>query len=157
MGELEGVSHVGIHVRDLDRSLAFYEGLLGFERVARWTRDDEYIRQLVGYPGATLLIAILRFPSSPLFLEIIEYRDVDRRAVDMATANPGTAHICLYVRDLDALHRRLTAADVEFVGEPASPTTGPNVGGKVVYALDPDGIRVELAQTGRTPAGEPRP
>jgi lactoylglutathione lyase len=156
VAELEGVSHVGIHVRDLERSLAFYEGLLGFDLVARWTRDDEYVRQLVGYPGATLEIGILRFPGSPLFLEIIEYRDVERRAVDTATANPGTAHVCLYVRDLDALHRRLTAAGVEFVSEPASPTTGPNVGGKVVYALDPDGIRIELAQTARTPAGEPR-
>ena len=37
-----------------------------------------------------------------------------------------------------------------------SPTVGPNAGGKAVYMIDPDGIRVELLETKLTLAGEPR-
>jgi hypothetical protein len=31
-----------------------------------------------------------------------------------------------------------------------SPTIGPNKGGRAVYMIDPDGIRVELIQSVRT-------
>ena len=30
------------------------------------------------------------------------------------------------------------------------PTIGPNTGGRAVYMIDPDGIRVEFIQTART-------
>jgi hypothetical protein len=45
---------------------------------------------------------------------------------------------------------------VEFVSGVQSPTAGPSTGGRVVYMLDPDGIRIELLQTRLTLAGEPR-
>lgn len=153
---LEGVSHFGIQVADLDRSIGFYGGLLGLELVTRWVRDQEYIRELVGYPGVELHVAVFRLPNSDGFLEILDYRNVERTAIDPANANPGTAHMCFYVTDLDALHERLQGAGVQFVSPIKSPTVGPNAGGKAVYMLDPDGIRIELLQTSLTLAGEPR-
>jgi len=155
-GSVEGVSHFGIQVADLERSVTFYEELLGLELVTRWVRDQEYIQELVGYPGVALHVAVFRLPASETFLEILEYRNVEREAVDPATANPGTAHLCVYVHDIDALHERLLAGGVRFVSGIKSPNVGPNTGGKVVYMLDPDGIRVELLETTKTLAGEPR-
>ena len=156
MSTVSGVSHFGIQVDDLDRSVAFYRDLIGLEYVADWVRDQEYIRELVGYPGVELHVAVLRLPQSDAFLEILEYRNVPRKAVDTGTANPGTAHLCFYVDDLDAVYARLTAAGVRSLSEVKVPTAGPNTGGKVVYMLDPDGIRVELLETRLTLAGEPR-
>ena len=147
----------GIQVAELERSAAFYGGLLGFELVARWVRDQAYIQELVGYPGVELHVAVFRLPHSDAFLEILEYRNVERQAIDTATANPGTAHFCLYVDDLDAFHDELSAAGVEFVSVVKSPDVGPNKGGKAVYMIDPDGIRVELIETQKTLAGDPRP
>jgi len=46
---------------------------------------------------------------------------------------------------------------VKFVSPIKSPDTGPNRGGKAVYMLDPDGIRIELLQTTKTLAGDDRP
>ena len=155
-GSIEGVSHFGISVADLDRSIAFYRDLLGLEQIAHWVRDQEYTQELVGYPGVELHVAVFRFPGSETFLEVLEYRNVEKHAVDTRNANPGTAHFCLYVPDMDALHARLLAAGVEFVSAVKSPTVGPNKGAKAIYMIDPDGIRIELLETRLTLAGEPR-
>lgn len=145
-GEVTGSWHTGFQVSDMDASLAFYRDLLGLELRARDTVGAEYLGTLVGYPGVEIERAFLDIPGSAHFLELLEYRNVERRPVDPATANPGTAHICLTVSDLEDLHRRLRAAGVEFVSPPVRPTTGPNVGGAALYMLDPDGIRIELLQ-----------
>ena len=155
-GSIEGVSHFGIQVADLAKSIAFYRDLLGLELIAEWVRDQLYIQELVGYPGVELNVAVFRLPGSASFLEILEYRNVERHAVDPGTANPGTAHLCVYVDDLEALHERLAAGGARFVSPIKSPTAGPNMGGKVIYMIDPDGIRVELLETALTLAGEPR-
>ena len=157
VSSFDGVSHFGIQVADLERSVGFYGDILGLELVARWVRDQEYIQELVGYPGVELHVAVFRLPHSDLFLEVLEYRNVEKHFVDPATANPGTAHFCLYVDDLATLYERLAGAAVRFVSEVKSPNIGPNKGGKAVYMIDPDGIRIELIETQKTLAGEPRP
>jgi len=155
-GSVAGVGHFGIQVADIERSVAFYEQLIGLELVARWTRDQEYIQDLVGYPGVELHVAVFRLPKSDACLEVLEYKNVERSPVDPGTANPGTAHLCLYVEDLEAVYDRLRDAGVEFVSGVQTPTAGPSTGGRVVYMLDPDGIRIELLQTRLTLAGESR-
>jgi lactoylglutathione lyase len=75
---------------------------------------------------------------------------VERSPVDTRTANPGTAHVAFYVDDLDALFAELRGRGVKAVSEPVTPTIGPNKGGRAVYMIDPDGIRVELIQTARS-------
>lgn len=141
-----GAWHTGFQVSDLDRSLNFYRDLLGFEEVWRRVVSDEYIGTLVGYPGVELHQALLRIPGSGHYLELLDYRNVERRPVDTRTANPGTAHICLIVEDLTGLHARLHEAGVSFLSPPVAPTSGPNHGGLVVYMSDWDGIRVELVE-----------
>ena len=142
--------HTGLQVRDLERSLAFYRDLLGFELVFQWNPRAAYIGQLVGYPDVDLHAAVLRPPNSDVFLELLEYRNVERTPVDTSTANPGTAHTAYFVDDLEALYADLVAAGVKAVSAPVTPTIGPNKGGRAVYLLDPDGIRVELIQSARS-------
>src|SRR5262249_4176668 len=127
---------------------SFYQRQLGFELVNRWSMTEPYVQRVVGYyPDVTLEIALLTIPGSDVFLEILEYRGVDKTAVDPATANPGTGHFCLFVDALDGLSARLKSAGVEFVSELQTRSVGPNKGGRLVYMKDPDGIRVELVQT----------
>jgi lactoylglutathione lyase len=155
-GQLSGVSHFGVQVADIDRSVAFYEDVLGLELVWRVTRNEPTIQEIVALPGLEVEVAVFRIPQSDCYLEVLEYRNVDRRAVDPATQNPGTAHFCLYVDDLDDLHARLVERGVEFLSDVTTPAGGPHKGGRVVYMLDPDGFRIELLQTGSTLAGEAR-
>jgi lactoylglutathione lyase len=147
MAQITQAHHTGLQVESLDRSIAFYRDVLGFEETFRWNPRAPYIGELVGYPDVDLHAAILKMPGSGTFLELLEYRNVERQAVDTATANPGTAHIAFFVDDLDTLYEELRSAGIASVSEPVTPTIGPNKGGRAVYMIDPDGIRVELIQS----------
>jgi catechol 2,3-dioxygenase-like lactoylglutathione lyase family enzyme len=147
MSRITRAHHTGLTVRSLERSVAFYRDLLGFEEAFAWNPRAPYIGELVGYPSVDLHAVILRIPGSEVFLELLEYREVDADAVDAGNANPGTAHIAFAVDDLDTLYSELTAKGVTSVSRPVTPTIGPNKGGRAVYMIDPDGFRVELIQS----------
>lgn len=147
MAEITGFHHVGITVRSMERSLAFYRDVLGFEEVFAWNPQAPYIGTLVGYPEVDLHATILKLPSNDARLELLEYRNVDGKPIDSGNGNPGTAHIAFFVDDLDPYFKRLRSAGVDYVSEPVTPTIGPNKGGRAVYMIDPDGIRVELIKT----------
>lgn len=144
-----GCEHIGIQVRDVERSARFYQEALGFELLSRFSKSEPYVQRVVGYPGVTLEIAMLAIPGTEVQLEILEYRDAGGTPVDTGTANPGTAHFSLFVDDLGELYDRLAADGVEFVSAPEIATAGPLEGQRLVYMKDPDGIRVELVETGR--------
>jgi len=142
--------HAGIQVADLERSIRFYRDILGFELVFQWNPQAEYIRTITGYPEADIHAAVLKMPGADVFLEILEYRNVEKAPVDTRTANPGTAHLAFFTDDCEGLYAELTAKGVESVSPPVTPSLGPNKGGRAVYMIDPDGIRVEFIQNKRS-------
>ena len=150
MPTILNLHHAGIQVADLERSIRFYRDILGFELSFQWNPQAEYIRTVVGYPDADIHAAVLRLPGANVFLEILEYRNVEKAPIDTRTANPGTAHIAFLTDDCDGLYAELKAKGVESVSEPVTPSIGPNKGGRAVYMIDPDGIRVEFIQTSRS-------
>jgi catechol 2,3-dioxygenase-like lactoylglutathione lyase family enzyme/uncharacterized protein YciI len=161
MGEGRTVAfgHVGLQVADLDRSIAYYRDIIGLRELERLVRDDAYLRVVTGYPDVVLDVAVLVEPASGALLELLQYRGVEGRPVDPATANSGTAHVCFQVDDVDAIHARAVAAGFGSVNPPVTPTSGRWTGGRSVYLVDPDGIRVELVARGPagTPTGVPVP
>lgn len=147
MARITRAHHTGFTVRSLDRSLAFYCDVLGFELAFRWNPRAPYIGELVGYPTVDLHGAILRLPGTDICLELLEYRNIAQVPVDMANGNVGNGHIAFNVDDLAALWSVLKARGVPSLSEPVTPTIGPNRGGKAIYLIDPDGFRVELIET----------
>ena len=117
-------------VADVERSLAFYRDLLGFELEA--TYDDPPYATLA-CAGARVSLAEQGHPAE------------DRPGVSMAApADPSrlAAILVLEVEDCLGAHRELTAAGVRFLAEPYSPPWG----GHRCFAVDPDGNLVELEQ-----------
>jgi catechol 2,3-dioxygenase-like lactoylglutathione lyase family enzyme/uncharacterized protein YciI len=143
-----GFGHVGLQVADLDRSVAYYRDVIGLTVLERLVRDDAYLRVVVGYPEVTLDIAVLLEPTGGTLVELLQYQGTHGTPIDPATANPGTAHVCFQVDDVDAIHARALAAGFTAVNAPVTPTAGRWTGGRSAYLLDPDGIRVELVQRG---------
>ena len=145
--------HTGLTVSDLDRSIAFYRDLLGLELVSQWDSEQPYLRTVVGYPDASLRIALLRIPRgqtgvSGHHVELLEYKAPRGTRSDPATYHPGNAHIAFMVDDLDATYADLKARGVRFKSAPVEITAGRNRGAKAVYLFDPDDITLELVQPG---------
>jgi catechol 2,3-dioxygenase-like lactoylglutathione lyase family enzyme len=150
-GSCHGVWHFSFTVADMERSLAFYVGLMTFELVHRQTQDNPYTRSLVGYPDAHLLVAQLAVPGQPRHLsthdlELVQYVRPPGNRGDPNICNPGAAHLAVTVEDIDAWYTRLRSAGVHFFSEPNRIMAGINEGGYAVYFHDPDDIVLELVQ-----------
>jgi catechol 2,3-dioxygenase-like lactoylglutathione lyase family enzyme len=143
---IDGPRHAGITVSDLDRSLAFYEGIVGLELLWRRLYEEPEIRRIVGVPEASgLEVAMLRVPGSAFEVELLEYRGLEPVSGASPPSHAGTGHFCLFVTGIDALHRELTERGVGFRSDgPVEMTAGANAGGKSLYSLDPDGYVVEF-------------
>jgi catechol 2,3-dioxygenase-like lactoylglutathione lyase family enzyme len=147
---LVAVFHTGLTVSDLERSIAFYRDVLGFELVQQWDSAQPYLRTILGFPDADLRIALLRLPSatgpSGHHIELLEYRSPRGVRGDPRTCNPGNAHVAFMVEDLDTVYTELRARGVRFRSAPVEIAHGRHKGAKAVYFLDPDDITLELVQ-----------
>ena len=143
-----GIDHTSYTVSSLERALRFYVDLLGFGVI--WQREisHQYFRDIVGFPDCVVKAAHLRVPNSTHKLELFEYVTPRGTAADVRTNNPGSSHISLYVDDVRAAYSELEAKGVQFRSPPVAIDSGANKGAYAVYALDPDGITVELLQRG---------
>jgi catechol 2,3-dioxygenase-like lactoylglutathione lyase family enzyme len=126
------VSRVGaiLAVADVDRSVAFYRDLVGFEVEA--TYDDP--------PYATLTLAGTR-----LSLAEQGHPAEDRPGVTMtAQVHPSQANVVLVVEvgDARAVYAELESKGATFLAEPYEPPWG----GCRFFCVDPDGYLVEIEQ-----------
>jgi glyoxylase I family protein len=138
-------------VSDLDAALAFWERFLGVE--ARWQTvlERPYIGRHVGYPGVRIRAAFVDLPGSGI-LELLEYQAVERASTDEGSANPGHAHLCLAVADVQAVFERALACGARAVcpDGPVDVDAGPNKGARASYLrVPPDWHTLELFQAPR--------
>ena len=139
--------HTGLTVKNIEKSLNFYQGILKMELKFSWNPKAEYLSKVTGYRNADFHIAVLKVPGLDYFIELLEYRNAEHVEIDHRSGNPGIAHIAFKVDNLDDWYNHLLAHGVQSVSEPVTPDSGPNKNGKLVYMIDPDGYRVELIQT----------
>ena len=156
-----GVHHASFTVSDLDAAERFFVELMGMRRIGGGVYDFDYLRRSVGYPNATLNVAVLccaDHEPGHTVLELIEYIRPAGTPADTATNRPGNAHVCFTVSDIDAEVQRLQAGGVVFKSPTANTVTwGINKGAKSIYFNGPDGITLELFEPSRehVAAGEP--
>jgi catechol 2,3-dioxygenase-like lactoylglutathione lyase family enzyme len=143
---LVGVHHVGIPVRSIDRSLAWYRELFGLEPDFVEVSEGPATSQTVQLDDVRLRFAFMRLPNA--IVELLEYErpvgaDFDRRNCDV-----GAVHLCLEVDDIGRVYRLLADRGVPFSIGP-TPQTGAIEGHSCCYFRDPDGIQLELWQRPR--------
>ena len=134
-------------VTDLERSLKFYTDLVGAAAPATipaWSSDPALLNFL-GAPTSQIRFSSVRIPGSTLTVEIVEYKDIDRKPLQTRVQDPGTAILQLNVRDLDGLVKTLKAAGYPTVSPDGQPVT---IGGSTRIAIvrDPNNLFLELIQ-----------
>lgn len=126
MADLVGLHHAALSVTDLDRSVRWYQDVLGM--------DVAFMED-----GDTRRAAVLRLPGTGSVLAIVQHRGSDQTA--FSPQRVGLDHLAFTVADrddLDAWAARLSAHDVAC----DAPVDVPP--GAILNFKDPDGIALAL-------------
>ncbi|MEA2627240.1 MAG: lactoylglutathione lyase [Candidatus Binatota bacterium] len=121
--------HTMLRVGNLDRSLEFYQGLLGMELLRR--KD---------YPDGRFTLAFVGFGDERdhTVLELTHNWDTER--YDLGNAY---GHVALGVEDIYATCEALRARGAKIVREPGPMKHGTT---EIAFVEDPDGYKIELIQ-----------
>lgn len=138
--------HAAISTGNLDRAVAFYRDLFGFEVATEfaWPVGSDLTDRIMDLRGSAGRAAMLR--SDNAMLEIFEFA-----APRPHPGNPhrpvcdhGFTHICFHVQNIHAEYERLQGAGMPFHCPPQ------RIGGNewATYGRDLDGNVIELIQIG---------
>jgi catechol 2,3-dioxygenase-like lactoylglutathione lyase family enzyme len=150
---MNGVSHVAIGVRDMERSLKFYRDLLGLEVRFDGTQPTGGMPSLYADPAkGQRRAAHLHYGHGATggFLVLSE-RPGGTPGEAIKLDQVGISHFSWWVDDIRALHSKLKAAGVKILVPPSETDSGgygEKPGRKFLTCLfeDPDGIILQLDQ-----------
>ena len=150
---IERLTHLGICVSDLERSLRFYCDVLGCTEVGRLDLQGESVEILNGMkPPVRVRVSYIE--RDGWRLELMEYPEPG--PIGPAEPKPmnrlGLTHLSLRVSDLDATCARIEAAGGGVLTESRLDMPGPS---HIVMVHDPDGQRLELIQAPGDPGALP--
>jgi glyoxylase I family protein len=126
---LLGFEHIGMTSGDLDRTIAFYCGLLGFKLVLRKPQVKGEAAFLDAGGG---------------MLEVFAPGPIDR-ARDVPSREAGVRHLTFAFTDIGVMIEKLEAAGVEIIERPRL-AHNTELLRRVCFVRDPDGIIIELVE-----------
>ncbi len=146
-GDIVGIGNFSHVVTNLEKSVEFYHDVLGLDvaTAPQAFSGNPAIMKMTNAIGAQSRIAALKIPGAAFGLELIEYKDIDRKPGSPRFQDPGAGNLALRVRDIDAVVARLRKAGAHVLtlaGKPVE-VQGIELG---FFVQDPDGFIVELAQ-----------
>ena len=148
---IQRLTHMGICVSDLERSLRFYRDVLGCTEVGRLDLQGEPTATLNGMPDVKVRLIFLE--RDGWRIELFQFSEPDW--IGPQEARPmnqlGLTHLAFRV-DLDAVCDQIEQAGGRLLSGTRLDLPG---GTRVIMALDPDGIRLELLQKPGDPAALP--
>jgi glyoxylase I family protein len=126
MNDLRGFHHVAVTIRDLDASVAWYGGLLGFEELFREEAPDRRACVMT-FPDGSYGVGLVEYPTRPF-----EPFDPRRSGLDHLAFSVGT------LDEIRAWATRLSDAGVIHSGVIEIPS------GAILNFKDPDDIALAL-------------
>ncbi|HVY65422.1 MAG TPA: VOC family protein [Gammaproteobacteria bacterium] len=158
-GDIVGVGNFGHIVQDLDKSLGFYRDVLGLPvTVSVPFGPNDAVAKFGHTEGGQSRVAVVKIPGIPMGIELIEYKDIERKAQSPRFQDPGAANMSMRVHGLEAQFPKIAGyPGVKILskgGKPATLTT-PNGTLHAVFLQDPDGFVVEMLDVANPPAGSP--
>ncbi len=145
---IERLAMIGFTVADMDRSVAFYSGVLGFEKVADFRVNGPPYDQLEGVFGANLRIVHLKLGEQ--IVELTQYvSPPDGRPIPVPSRSNDVwfEHMAIVVSDMAKAYEVLQRHQVRQISpEPQTipPSNVPAAGIKALKFRDPDDHDLEL-------------
>ena len=144
------INHANIVTTDMERSLAFYEGILGLTRIFEEELSGEWFEELTNLPKAVARCVFLSGDKGTgTRIELLQYIKPAGGMVPNNTLpnTQGLRHIAFEVKKISDLFDKLVEAGVPVKSAPVE-VPFPVVGMKksLFYAVDPDGVIVEFAE-----------
>ena len=154
------LSHIGISVSDIDRSTDFYVKALGFRQGSTRGGGPEY-SNLTGLPDSEFINRF--FSRDGVTIELVQFLrpEPSPDVVPKPFNKFGLTHLSFRVSDVDEVTARIkeyggsvleNAVYEGNIEAPAEAAEGGEKGAwqegrsKIIFCLDPDGVRVELMQ-----------
>jgi catechol 2,3-dioxygenase-like lactoylglutathione lyase family enzyme len=150
--EFRGINHLALTCADMDRTIAFYQGVLGMPLVKTIDfpggRGKHYFFDI----GGGDCLAFFEFPKGPA--------SVDQKTLNKMAATPGMMHhVAFNVSDaqIEAYRAKLVAKGIEVTEvvnhddteRGVSPEINSSTFVRSIYFRDPDGIQLEFASWSR--------
>ncbi len=136
--------HVGLTVKNLERSLAFYRDVAEMTEEEHLEVRSKAFDTLTNNPGAALKVAHLT--AGTFMLQLIEYAAGGGSTLDLHHNNVGSPHMSFYVPNVEAKYKEVQRrGDVKITSGlvQIAPTM------RSFYTEDPDGLPVEFLQLTR--------
>jgi len=144
---IKRINHHTFTVSDLDESIPFYRDLLGFNLLQDTMRENlPAYDKVMGFTDVKVRVAMFMDPADESMLALLQYHNPRPIVREMSNAYVGTSILAVQVEDIDGEYDRLCKADVRFNSAPVDIVREGKLAARLAYALDPDGIVVELYQ-----------
>lgn len=150
---VQRLSHIGICVSELERSVHFYRDVLGFAELSRLQVEGPEAERLLNIAGGELQAVYLERDGTRLELLYYPVAGHEQNDTPRPMNRLGFTHLSLRVEDLDALLDPIVKAG----GTPLVNSRVDNEawGTKALFVTDPDGLRIELLQAPGDPNALP--
>ena len=142
---LTGLHHIAVNVSDIEKSIKFYQEVLGFKLLfPPQESSGAELEKAVKVPDAKLKYAMLQVGND--CIELLQYVEPIGKPYDRMNCDTGNLHIAFRVSDIDKTYAELKEKGVKFNSPPNRINSGPLKGDVFCYFLDPDGVTLEIYQ-----------
>jgi len=111
------MDHVGMSVKNMEKVIAFYQDIIGMEKVFDRIFDSP-LANIIGERGAKARVVHMRLQDS--IVELFDYDHPKGRSpsTDQSQSDFGLTHIGFMVSDFNETYEQLKAKGVKFLGNP---------------------------------------
>ena len=147
---IKEITHIGITVKDIDKSIEFYRDTLGLKYMGSVTMKGEATDKLFNGKDIIAKVAYLNGSDEIIAppIELIQFVNQDSEIDTPSLTKVSISEICFRVNDIDKVYKELKSKGVHFLSEPQlfDFTKEGFSKSKAVYFKDIDGITLELMQ-----------
>ncbi len=152
---ISGFQHVGMGVRDMDRTYGFYKRVMGFKlKLNDHQRYEKEMEQIIGDLVEMRILMAMNVAGGGA-IELVQHTSTPCRelAEPAEWGDIGVLEVGFKAFKLDELHARMTAQGVDFLTPVRTMELSEGGSVRYTYLRDPDGLLIQLVEEpgGRRP------